>query len=460
MKVRIAFSLFCLAAAMLLPAEEIWEGNAAVIRRGVFESPGLYAASDSFPKDSLILVENIQNGKQVEVSILQRINGSGNVFLLLSDQAAAQIGLTADEVLPVRASIILSPASGVIGLPDDLPKNPDPDIDPTAGVPELAAPPEPSPAAGAAVAQEPVEEAPAAEAAVALVEEAEPAAEEPAAQAEAEEAAVPEVPPTALEAAPSPVAEEQLSPEQQRLTKVASRLPQKQTYMPPREDERFVVVPEQEPGPEVAAALVEEVEPPAEEPAAEEPPAEAEAEEAELSLAAAADTQVEETELDMPGLDQIEAREARGLEAQPAAPPEIVSAPAPVPALPEEPAAEEEPDVVEEALPEESFQLAELFEPPPEAPVEERAPGDLPLVETLPPEAYFLQLAAYSGRQRVEKLVSDLQPTYTVAVLPVMRQNRQLYKVLIGPLNQEESGTLLYRFRSLGYKDAFITQSD
>ena len=41
-----------------------------------------------------------------------------------------------------------------------------------------------------------------------------------------------------------------------------------------------------------------------------------------------------------------------------------------------------------------------------------------------------------------------------------MLQNRQLYKVLIGPLNQEESGTLLYRFRSLGYKDAFITRSD
>jgi hypothetical protein len=475
MKIRIAFALFGLLATLMLPAEEFWEGNAAVIRRGVFDDPGLYAASDSFPRNSLILVENIQSGKQVEVTILKRIDGSSNVFLLLSEQAAAEIGLASDEVLPVRARITLTPPGSVIGLPDDLPENPDQDINPSAAVPQLAAPaesledlPEAPPI--------PVAEAPVAAEAASTDLAADSAGEEAQAVAETEEVG------EAAEAAEATLSEEaeepaagQLSPEEQRLARVSSRLPQKQVYMPPREDERYIAAPlQEEPGPDVALAAASGEAEPAAEPVIEEAEEVEETAEAaaDLSLAAAAESEAAEPDLDMPGLDQIEPRETRGLEAQPAPRAEIVSGPAPVPALPAATTAAEEPAVAEPATEseEEPFQLAELFEQPPETPpaavrtpeqdsVPEPA-GDLPLVDALPPASYFLQLAAFSGRGRAEKLVSDLQPTYTVAVLPVMRQNRQLYKVLIGPLNQEESGTLLYRFRSLGYKDAFITRSD
>jgi hypothetical protein len=439
MKVRIAFFLFCLAAASALPAEETWEGNAAVIRRGVFELPGLYAASDSFPKNSLILVENIQTGEQVEVTILERINGSGNVFLLLSEQAAKRIGLSSDEVLPVRARVKMSPAVGALGLPDDLTENPDPDVNPAAAVPETAAP-------ATRVAETSIAEASPAEAAVAEAPPAEAAAAEPEPEPEPE----PPAASTAVEAVVAAAPEEDLSPEEQRLEEVSSRLPQKQVYMPPREDEIYLAAePEPEPEPEPPAIVAAEPEP--------EPEPEPEAE---LSLAAAADTEMEEQELELPGLEQIEPRETRGMEARPAPRGEVVSGPTAMPALPAETVEEEPAEVVEEAAPEE-FQLAELVPPAAEepAPAPEET-GLLPLVESLPPSSYFLQLAAFSGRQRAEKLVADLEPVYTVAVLPVMRQNRRLYKVLIGPLNQEESGTLLYRFRSLGYKDAFITQSD
>jgi rare lipoprotein A (peptidoglycan hydrolase)/cell division septation protein DedD len=479
MKVRIALFLFCLAAVPGLPAEDLWEGNAAVIRRGVFDVPGLFAASDSFPRNSLILVENIQNGKQVEVTILERINGAGNVFLLLSEQAAEQIGLSSDEVLPVRARIKMSPAGDVIGLPDDLTENPDPDINPPASLPPAAAtdrfvaeaPVAEPQAAAAPVAEPQAAAAPVAEPQAAAAPVTEPqAAEAPTPEAEQEAAAEEAAAPAEQPEEPAAAA---LSPEQERLEKVSSRLPQKQVYMPPREDERYLVAaPEEEPAPEVAlTAIAEEAEPPlaeAEEPEAvlepeiaEEPEAAGEAAaatEAEISLAAAADTAVEEPELELPGLDQLEPRETRGMEAEPAPRTEVVSGPAPVPTPPAEDGAGEE------AVPESgaaAFPLAELSPAPAPAPAAEPVErGELPLVQALPPSAYFLQLAAFSGRERAEKLAADLQPTYTVAVLQVMRQNRRLYKVLIGPLNQEESGTLLYRFRSLGYKDAFITRSD
>jgi hypothetical protein len=31
-----------------------------------------------------------------------------------------------------------------------------------------------------------------------------------------------------------------------------------------------------------------------------------------------------------------------------------------------------------------------------------------------------------------------------------------IFKVVIGPLNRDESGTLLYRFRASGFPDAFL----
>ena len=47
MKKTFYFLLLILSAFAF--ADEVWEGNAAIIRRGEFESDGLFAASNSFP---------------------------------------------------------------------------------------------------------------------------------------------------------------------------------------------------------------------------------------------------------------------------------------------------------------------------------------------------------------------------------------------------------------------------
>ena len=42
------------------------------------------------------------------------------------------------------------------------------------------------------------------------------------------------------------------------------------------------------------------------------------------------------------------------------------------------------------------------------------------------------------------------------AGLKVTPQRVAVYKVLVGPLNQDESGALLYKFRVKGFPDAFV----
>ena len=113
----------------------------------------------------------------------------------------------------------------------------------------------------------------------------------------------------------------------------------------------------------------------------------------------------------------------------------------------------------------EDIEVAEVVEPlVEEEPVAEIAMAESPptpeeqmiLSEILPSSSYFVQLGAYSTRGLAEKLAGNFTQTYSVTILPASSGGRQFYKVLVGPLNVDESGTLLYQFRSRGFKDAFI----
>ena len=54
------------------------------------------------------------------------------------------------------------------------------------------------------------------------------------------------------------------------------------------------------------------------------------------------------------------------------------------------------------------------------------------------------------------KIGDNLAETYPVTVYLSESADRPIYKVLLGPLNQDESGALLYQFRTKGYPDAFV----
>ena len=447
-KLFVVLLALCLCAATAF-AQESWQGNAAIARSGEFSTPGLFTASNAFPENTRILVQNPQSGQSVQVTVAQRIPGAGNIFLLLSEEAGTQIGLTGSEVIRVRANVISSLEKGLSESLQEEAYSADPDLNPPISIAEeqlLAGPETPSEEQvqpEAPVEQE--EELAASDIAEEVVVEAESQAEAPAAPKEIEK-----------------------TPEEKRLEKLANRIPQKQLYMPPRQQEIYALAPE----PSEAEEIEEEIAA-AEEPAEEEEVA-PEEEIAEVVVEEAAEEAViepegpqvsmpvppeEQEDLDvaLPGPEAVEP-EKPSPEGSRLPVPEEES---PLTMEPEEPpfAAEDiEVAAEEEAAVEEVEPLVE------EEPVAEIAMAESPptpekqmiLSEILPSSSYFVQLGAYSTRSLAEKLAGDFTQTYSVTILPASSGGRQFYKVLVGPLNVDESGTLLYQFRSRGFKDAFI----
>jgi hypothetical protein len=101
-----------------------------------------------------------------------------------------------------------------------------------------------------------------------------------------------------------------------------------------------------------------------------------------------------------------------------------------------------------------------------------------PIPASLPPQSftinpisrlergsYYVQIASLSGLELVEsaldiinasvKLGGENFPNYQPKVY---KDDGSWYRILLGPLNQGESGAILQRFRSIGYKDSFVRQ--
>ena len=478
--------------------QQSWQGSAAVARSGEFATPGMVAASNAFPENTTILVRNAQTGQSVQVTVIQRIQGASNVFLLLCEEAAQQIGLTGSQVIRVQARVIDTLSADLSESLREEAYSRDPDVNPSLSVAEeqllpgseaapedVAAVEEPSVPAEeqqTGQAKEPSEPQPAeAEEQPVEIAQAGPVEPEPEVEAEAataEQSAEAQPAATDRAAAHTPAAAEP-TPEEKRLREVEDRIPQKQLYMPPRQQEVYALAPEaepvEEPEPEIAAPepSTEETiqageEPPAEEVVEEPPEVAAEVEEPEAAIEvveeqpprvsiAGPEAEEEPLEVALPGPEATEPEkpspEGTRLPAPEEQPPLAVAPEEPPTSEFEEAAAEQQ--VAEAAVTEEQpiEEAAEAVEPvaekqPPAAQVasaEALAEEQTLLSELLPSRTYFVQLGAYSTRTSAENLAGDLTKSYAVTILPADSGGRRFYKVLVGPLNVDESGTLLYQ---------------
>ena len=106
-KIFFAAFLFFICGSFLIAetAGNVWEGTAAMSRFGEFPLKGCYGASNSFPINTIISVQNIKNNKTVEVIISDTLNDN-NLFLLLSKDAAEMLDIKQDEILSVKTQII------------------------------------------------------------------------------------------------------------------------------------------------------------------------------------------------------------------------------------------------------------------------------------------------------------------------------------------------------------------
>ncbi len=123
------------SAAVFSSAQNQWDGSAIVGDKDEFPSDGLYAASDTFPERSVVELTNPRSGETVRVTVTHGIDGSG-LFMALSDEAAEALGIESRFPVQIRARQISVPDITSMGAREDFPYNPDPDINPSAGVAE------------------------------------------------------------------------------------------------------------------------------------------------------------------------------------------------------------------------------------------------------------------------------------------------------------------------------------
>jgi cell division septation protein DedD len=69
---------------------------------------------------------------------------------------------------------------------------------------------------------------------------------------------------------------------------------------------------------------------------------------------------------------------------------------------------------------------------------------------------YFVQLGAYSDEALARSLEATYSKNYPIEVAMATSGKRGIFRVLVGPLSKDESGTVLYWFRARGFRDAFV----
>jgi hypothetical protein len=79
----------------------------------------------------------------------------------------------------------------------------------------------------------------------------------------------------------------------------------------------------------------------------------------------------------------------------------------------------------------------------------------VPLITSLEKGKHYIQVAAYSKTESAEYELSRLDNTLPRAVMGAVVDGKQVYRVLIGPVNIGESGAILQRYKPI-YKDAFL----
>jgi len=120
---------FCLA--LMASAQTLWEGSAAVGAYGVLPVKGLYGASNSFPRNTLVEVENLENGGKTEILIVDRLENS-SFLVLLSQEAGAALNMTTGNVIRVRATLGQKEKTDSYSLAGERAFHPDPDVNPSA----------------------------------------------------------------------------------------------------------------------------------------------------------------------------------------------------------------------------------------------------------------------------------------------------------------------------------------
>jgi|GEM_PF-2508001 len=129
---RLIGVLFCgLLLGSLGWSQSVWRGQAEVWTGPDAPSEGFVAASNEFPRNSLLKVENFKSQKSIDVRVVSGLPDGSTALVLLNAKAAAALDIKSGEVPMVGVSPDTSSS--------DLSQNPDPDINPAVDAPAAVA---------------------------------------------------------------------------------------------------------------------------------------------------------------------------------------------------------------------------------------------------------------------------------------------------------------------------------
>lgn len=80
----------------------------------------------------------------------------------------------------------------------------------------------------------------------------------------------------------------------------------------------------------------------------------------------------------------------------------------------------------------------------------------VPSISELEHGKYYLQLGTFSRSEAAEDALTKIDKSYPLAIQTGGSADKPTYRLLIGPVNLGESGALLQRFKRSGYGDAFV----
>ena len=74
-------------------------------------------------------------------------------------------------------------------------------------------------------------------------------------------------------------------------------------------------------------------------------------------------------------------------------------------------------------------------------------------LDQLEADKYYIQIATLKDDANILEIVNKYGKKYPITIVPTAKGTKQ---VLVGPVTMDEYGTVLARFKSYGYKDAFL----
>ena len=477
-KLKNIFKILTVAAGCLMFASfsPSLDGRAVVVDEGVFPQ-GLFAKTVGYLPGDIISVTNIAGDSTVDILVIGALDPSEGVAIMLSPEAADAIGIDKSSNNIVKITKRSGQEERVYGnavvskSAAELEDYDDGDFDSISAEENTEAFEEPE-TEEPAEEEAPAEEAPAEEA---LAEEAEP--EEESFDDEAEEEFTEEPAEEPEEEAGEPEENEDFDEEAD--FEEEAEEPEEE----PVDEEAVEEEPLDEEEPEEleeSAPAAEEEEAPAEEaPAEEEEEAPEEAFEEEQPEALEEEIAPEAFEEDE--LDELPAEEPEEEEAPVENAEETEEAPAEefaedsdseeyeaivlVPADSNPP--ESESDEVEDVAADELDAIEEETVSAIESIPEEKPAADtkksgvtsyekymVPSLKDLESGKYYIQIAVYSADENINEILEKYANNYPVTIVPMAGGQRK--QILIGPVTMDEYKVVLERFKSYGFKDAFL----